>query len=90
MTKFKKTVSLVALLAFLLGTLALTGCTKYANDDQLKVLDETKTAALAAEKKVEELKVEKANLERERDAKKAELEKVKREKATVKSRLDRM
>jgi|SaaInl7_200m_RNA_FD_contig_81_188815_length_1321_multi_4_in_0_out_0_1 outer membrane murein-binding lipoprotein Lpp len=90
MTKFKKAVSLVALLAFLLGTMALTGCTKYANEDQLKVLDETKAAALAAEKKVQDLQAEKSTLERERDAKKAELEKVKREKAAVKSRLDRM
>jgi len=87
MTKFMKSVSTFVLLAFMLGTLAFTGCTKYANDDQLKVLDETRSAALAAERKVQDLEAQKANLVKERDAKKAELESVKAEKEKVKERL---
>lgn len=90
MTKFMKVVSIAVLLAFLVGSLGLTGCTKYANEDQLKVLDETQAAALAAEKKVKELEAEKANLESELQAKKAEHEKVKKEKELVKERLSKM
>lgn len=90
MTKFMKVISMAVLLAFLVGSLGLTGCTKYANEEELKLLDETKAAALSAEEKVTELEAEKANLERELQAKKAEHEKVKREKELVRERLSKM
>ena len=90
MSKFMKVVSTAVLLAFLVGSLGLTGCTKYANEEELKLLDETKAAALSAEEKVKELEAEKTNLERELQAKKAEHEKVKREKELVRERLSKM
>jgi outer membrane murein-binding lipoprotein Lpp len=90
MSKLRKVVSMAVLLAFLVGSLGLTGCTKYANEEELKLLDETKAAALAAEEKVKDLDAEKANLDRELQAKKAEHEKVKREKELVRERLSKM
>jgi len=65
----------------------VTGCTRYASEEQLKQLEETKSAALSAEKKVEDLNTEKANLQKELEAKKKELEAVKEERETVKKRL---
>ncbi len=90
MSKIMKAISFVVLLAFMLGSLTLTGCTKYANDDQLKLLNDTEAAALAAEKKIGELESEKADLERELQAKKAELDKANKEKETVKDRLSKL
>jgi len=52
---------------------SLVGCTKYANPDQLKQLDETKAAALSAEKSLEKLRKERKGLERTLAQKKAEL-----------------
>lgn len=90
MSKIMKAISVLVLLAFMLGSLTLTGCTKYANEDQLKLLDETKAAALAAEEKIGELESEKAGLERELQAKKAELDKANKEKETVQDRLSKL
>ncbi len=87
MSKIKRVISVVIIGAFLAGTLALTGCTRYANEDQLKQLEETKNAALKAEEKIKELTTEKSSLEKKVAAKKAELENVKKEKETVKERL---
>ncbi len=90
MTKFMKAISVAVLLAFMLGSLTLSGCTKYANEDELRKLDEKQAAALAAEKKVQELEAEKADLERELQAKKAELDKTNKEKAVVQERLSEL
>ena len=90
MTKFMKVVSIAVLLAFMFGTLTITGCTKYANEEELRALDDQKAAALAAEKKVQDMESEKSNLERELQSKKAELDKVKKEKEAVQDRLSRM
>ena len=87
MSKIKKAVTVVLAGAFLAGTLALSSCTRYANEEQLKQLNDTKNAALKAEQKVKDLEAEKASLEKKVAAKKAELEKVKKEKETVKQRL---
>ena len=46
MTKFMKVVSIAVLMAFMLGTLTLTGCTKYANEEELRALDDQQAAAL--------------------------------------------
>ncbi len=54
------------------------GCTKYANEEDLQALERQKQAALSAEKKVEDLKREKANLERQLAAKERELAEAKR------------
>jgi|Deesub1362B_J571_1020462.scaffolds.fasta_scaffold05504_5 outer membrane murein-binding lipoprotein Lpp len=88
MSKMMRWLSAVLAGLFLVGTLVMTGCTRYANEEQLKQLEDTKNAALSAEQKVKDLEAQKANLEKELAAKKAELEKVKQEKATVKERLE--
>jgi len=90
MAKMMKPLFMVILLAFVLGTLGITGCTRYANQDQLKTLDETQAAAVSAEKQLADKKNEKATLEKDLAAKKAELEKVKAEKETVKQRLSKV
>lgn len=67
------------LIMLLLVGFSMLGCTKYAKEEQLKQLDETEAAALAAEKKLKGKEAEKrgwenklAQKEAERDAKKAE------------------
>ncbi|MCD6165205.1 hypothetical protein J7K19_00685 [bacterium] len=90
MFKLRKAISLLMIAGFLFSVIVITGCTRYANEEQLKTLDETKAAALSAEQKVEKLKTEKANLEKELEAKKAELQKVQQEKKTVQQRLEQL
>ncbi len=89
MSKWVKKMTVLVMAGFFVASLALTGCTRYANDEQLKTLAETKKAALSAEQKVADMKSEKADLQKKLDAKKAELEKVKQEKETVKQRLSK-
>lgn len=71
----------------LVSSVFITGCTRYANEEQLTTLDETGAAADAAEDRVAELEKELADLRAKLDAMKAELDKVKAEKAKVQSRL---
>lgn len=90
MFKLKRAVSLLVLVGFVFSVLAITGCTRYANEKQLQTLDETKTAALSAEQKVEDLKAEKAKLQKELEAQKTKLEGVKTEKEVVQQRLSQL
>lgn len=76
----------MALLLVVLGT----GCTKYAKEEDLQNLERQKQAALSAEKKVDQLKAEKADLEKTKAQKEAELQKVQAEKATVAERQQMM
>lgn len=77
----------LALLSFVLLVAFTTGCSRYANEEQLTALDETQGAALAAEKRVAELEKEKAELEAKLAEKKAELKKVEDEKSKVMAKL---
>jgi len=61
----------------------LAACTSHPNEEQIKVLEETKSAALSAEKACADKKQERNALEANLDTKKTELEKVKAEKAKV-------
>ena len=72
----------IAVSAFLVA-----GCTKYANEEQMQTLEETKNAALAAEEKVEDLEAKKSDLQEKLSEKQDELEKVKQEKKKVTSKL---
>lgn len=72
---------------FIVAAFLLTGCTRYANEEQLTTLDETTVAADQAENTVQDKEKEKAALEQKLAEKKAELEQVKAEKAKVQSRL---
>lgn len=69
------------------ASLSAVGCTKHPNEEQLRVLEETKQAALSAEQTVEQKRREKADLERQLEQKKRELQQAKDEKEAVKRRL---
>lgn len=90
MKKIKKILAGALLLAFVLGSLMVTGCTKYANEEQLQKLEECREAANSAEQKVEDLKAEKADLQDELSTKKDELSSVEEEHETVQERLSEM
>ncbi len=61
----------------------LIACTSHPDEEQIQALEETKTAALAAEKTLAEKKQARKDLEAKLEAKKAELVKVKAEKEKV-------
>ncbi len=61
-------------LVSLMAAALLSGCTKYANEDNLAQLENQKQAAIAVESTVGDLQVEKADLQRELAGLKAELE----------------
>ena len=76
--KYAKIVMMSALvLAFLVA------CTSHPNEEQVQALEETKAAALAAEKNCSDKKQERKALEAKLETKKAELAKVQAEKAKV-------
>jgi peptidoglycan hydrolase CwlO-like protein len=86
----RKAVRISVLVLFSLAMVSsvfITGCTRYANEEQLTTLDETGVAAESAEARVAELEKEKAELQAKLDAMKAELEMVKKEMEKIKSRL---
>lgn len=66
----------------------LIACTSHPNEEQIQALEETKAAALAAEKTLAEKKQERKALEAKLEAKKAELAKVQAEKAKVMEKLE--
>lgn len=76
------------LLAILFGvaTISLTSCGWKASEEEKQQLEETRDAALSAEKTLADKKAEKADLEAKVAAKKAELEKVKADKASVEAK----
>jgi len=63
----------VILAGFLFG---VSGCTKYASEEDLQALERQKQAALSAEAKIEQLNKEKADLEAKLAAKQRELAEV--------------
>jgi|SaaInl8_200m_RNA_FD_contig_21_3293483_length_259_multi_5_in_0_out_0_1 septal ring factor EnvC (AmiA/AmiB activator) len=60
-------------LASLMVAALLSGCTKYANEDNLAALENQKQACIAVEGTVAELQTEKSDLQRELAGLKAEL-----------------
>jgi septal ring factor EnvC (AmiA/AmiB activator) len=72
--------------ALVIGSL-MVGCTSHPDEEQIKTLEETKSAALSAEKTLADKKKERADLEKQVEAKKAELAKVKAEKERVQQKL---
>lgn len=65
----------------------VSGCNRYANEEQLNALDETTQAADAAEAKVAELEKEKTDLQAELDQKQKDLEYAESEKAKVQEKM---
>lgn len=66
----------------------LASCASHPDEEQIKALEETKAAALAAEQSMAKKKQESSDLEAKLTAKKSELEKVKKEKDLVLQRLE--
>jgi len=87
MHKKFRTLLVSSALAMLVVAFALVGCSRGPNEKELQVLEETKSAALAAESKQSDCESEKANLEKQLAEKKQKLEQMKQEKADVHNRL---
>jgi septal ring factor EnvC (AmiA/AmiB activator) len=76
------------LLSLLLAaSIFISGCTRYANEEQLTALDETQSAAVSAEDQLAGKKAEKAALEAKLAEKQAELKQVQAEKEKVTAKL---
>ncbi|MBN1970938.1 MAG: hypothetical protein JXR48_14965 [Candidatus Delongbacteria bacterium] len=73
----------MGILLSITSVLLLTSCTRYANEEELKALEEAKIASKKADSKLQELKNERMKLEDELAAKKKELEETKAEKEKV-------
>ncbi len=74
------------LLTVTIASFVFAGCTRYANDDELKVLNDTKAAANKADSKLSKLKDERKSLEDKLAEKETELKAAKEEKAAVEAR----
>jgi TolA-binding protein len=72
---------------FIISSFFVTGCTRYAKEEQLVQLDETEASALAAEERVAELEKEKADLEKKLAEKQDELKQVQAEKEKIQNKL---
>lgn len=83
MRKVKKSFNLFMILLFSVSVISVTSCGWKPSEEEIKQLEETKSAALAAEKTLADKKSERQELEAKVSAKKAELEKVKAEKEKV-------
>jgi septal ring factor EnvC (AmiA/AmiB activator) len=83
---------LVHKLKFILSVMMAVGivasCASHPDEEQVRALEETKEAALSAEKTLADKKRERSDLESKIATKKAELEKVKAEKAKVLQKLE--
>ncbi len=77
----------IAAAVMLLAMMVLTGCTKYANEQQLQALEETKAATASAEQALADCKSETTNLEGQLAETKQALEEMKAEQKTVSERL---
>ncbi|OQX77062.1 MAG: hypothetical protein B6D61_07770 [Bacteroidetes bacterium 4484_249] len=88
MERLRKVFTSILLVLFVFGTLAVTSCTKHPNEEQIKLLEETKSAALAAEQTHAEKTKERQDLERQVKAKEDELAKIKADKEKVKQFLE--
>ena len=88
MKKMLKTLSVSLGIALLFFSFAITGCSRGPNENELAMLEESKSAALAAQQKQAECESEKASLESKLAEEKQNLEAMKQEKAKVAQRLD--
>ena len=85
MKLFFSKLKLVVALVMIAGLLA--ACSSHPDEEQVKMLEETKAAALAAEQTLADKKQEASDLEAKCQAKKQELAKVQKEKETVLQKL---
>jgi hypothetical protein len=80
-------VKLFVIAAFLAAGAMGAGCTKKPNKDELSKLDEAKSAAEGAEKKLYELKQERQRLEGDLQQKQADLKKNEEERDNIKQKV---
>jgi len=78
----KKLALLILVLSFMFA-----GCTRYANEEELTVLKDTKSAAKKAHTKLANVKQERRNLENTLATKEKELVAAQEEKSAVESRI---
>jgi septal ring factor EnvC (AmiA/AmiB activator) len=78
---------IAAVCLLLVAFVLVAGCSRHPNEQELKALEETEQAALAAEGKAADCAKEKASLEQQLAEKKQKVEKMTQEKATVEKRL---
>jgi outer membrane biogenesis lipoprotein LolB len=71
----------------LVASLLLSGCSRYANEEQLTTLDETEAAAVAAEQKVSESEQTNAELKAKLAEKQEELKQAQEEKERIEASL---
>jgi hypothetical protein len=90
MRKMVRTFVTLLLIATFVGSLFLIGCTKHPNEKQLKALEETKNAAIAAEAKQSTCGNDQKSLQSQLADKKQKLEAMKQEKIAVNNRLQSM
>ena len=83
MSKIKKLFSIGLVALFSLSLLTATGCSRHPNEEQIRAMEEARSACLAAEQKLNEVQRERSGLESQLQAKKAELDKAQKEKAHV-------
>jgi len=81
MKKFPMSIKLV-LLTFVLS-FAVSSCGWHPSDEEIRSLEETRSAALDAEKSLQQKKSDTADLQQQVDQKKAELQKAKDENEKV-------
>ena len=62
-------------------------CTKHPNDEQIRVMEETRSAALSAEQKLEDMKRQCSDLEKELAQKQQKAQKAKDQRAAVEQRV---
>jgi len=66
----------------------MTGCTKKPNDEELAKLEEARSAAESAERKLAELRQERMNLESQLSAKEAEMREHEAERDDLKEKME--
>ena len=90
MQKIVRAFVTVLVVASLLLSFFILGCTRHANEKQLKALEETKSAALAAEAQQATCDRDKRSLQSQLAETKQKLEAMQQEKTTVSNRLQSM
>jgi hypothetical protein len=75
------------LTAALAGTLVFSGCTRYANEQQMSTLKEAQAASAASDQELAKKEKEKAELQAKLQAKQDELKKAQAEQEQIKSKL---
>ena len=83
MAKGARKVMLALFSLVLLASFLVTGCNRYANEEQLTTLEETQGATVAAEEDVAKLEAQKAELELKLAEKKQELESIQQNKEKI-------